>query len=84
MSLPVHVEGYSGWTANERPTGFELDGIYHQIYAVEDQWYSPDAQFFKVRADGKTYLLRYNEHADEWTLQSGSTEMNCLSGRTSS
>src|SRR5262245_10444979 len=71
MSVPVHVDGYSSWKANERPLGFELDGVYRRIYTVEDQWYSPEAQFFKVRADGKTYLLRYDQIQDEWTLQSG-------------
>jgi hypothetical protein len=28
--------------------------------------------YFKVQStEGKTYLLRYDEQADEWTLQSG-------------
>jgi len=65
MPLPIHVDGYSGWRANERPLGFELDGVYRRIYTVEDQWYSPDALYFKVRADGKTYILRYNERENE-------------------
>jgi hypothetical protein len=71
MSVPVHVDGYSGWKANERPQAFELDGVYHRIYAVEDQWHEPEARYFKVRADGKTYMLRHDEREDEWTLQSG-------------
>jgi len=52
MPLPIHV------------VGFELDA-YRRIYTVEDQWYSPDALYFKVRADGKTYILRYNERENE-------------------
>jgi hypothetical protein len=67
----VNVIGYSAWKANERPLGFELDGVYRRVYAVEDQWYDLEGQYFKVRADGKTYLLRYGQHEDEWTLQSG-------------
>jgi hypothetical protein len=39
---------------------------------VLDQWYEPSATYFKVQStEGKTYLLRYDEHSDEWTLQSG-------------
>jgi hypothetical protein len=72
MSVPIHVDAYSGWRANERPRGFQLDDVHYRIYAIEDQWYDPEAaQYFKVRADGKTYLLRYSQHEDEWTLQSG-------------
>src|SRR5262245_9791535 len=66
MSLPIHVDGYSA--LNERPTGFELDGEYYRIYAVEAQWRSPDALFFKVRADGKRVILRYEPERDEWFL----------------
>ena len=37
-----------------------------------DQWYEPSATFFKVQStEGKVYLLRNDEPADEWTLQSG-------------
>ena len=37
-----------------------------------DQWCQPYATYFKVQStEGKTYLLRYDEEADEWTLQSG-------------
>jgi hypothetical protein len=70
MSLPIYVDGYSGYKVNEHPTGFELDGTYYQIYALEAEWNTPDGHFFKVRADGKRLILRYNETNDEWTLQS--------------
>ena len=72
MSLPLYFDAYSGYKANERPRQFELDDTIYGIAAVEDQWYSPEAKFFKVRTtDGKRYILRYDERADEWTLQSG-------------
>lgn len=77
---PIHVDAYSGYKANERPEAFwlderivesELKGIY-EIEAVEDRWYDPGAEYFKVRtADSKRYILRYDERVDEWTLQSG-------------
>ena len=72
MSLPIYVEAYSGYKANERPQQFTLDEEIYEIAAVLDQWYEPSAMYFKVRStEGKTYLLRYDEDVDEWTLQSG-------------
>jgi hypothetical protein len=69
MPVRVHVNGYSDRNPNERPRGFELGGVYIPIYAVEAQWHSHAARFFRVRADGRTYLLRYDERRDEWTLR---------------
>ena len=71
MSLEIYVDAYSGYKANERPRQFTLDEDIFEIEAVEEQWRSPDAAFFKVRTTtGKHYLLRYDETKDQWTLQS--------------
>ena len=72
MALPIHVDEYSGRTANQRPRSFSLDERLYEIAAVLDQWYEPSATYFKVQTgDGKVYLLRYDGQSDEWTLQSG-------------
>jgi hypothetical protein len=72
MSLPIHVDAYSGYKANERPSQFTLDEVVYEIAAVLDQWYEPSATYFKVQStEKKIYLLRYDEEADDWTLQSG-------------
>jgi hypothetical protein len=72
MSLPIYVDAYSGYKANERPHQFVLDEAIYDIAAVLDQWYEPSATYFKVQStEGKTYLLRYDEEADDGTLQSG-------------
>jgi hypothetical protein len=72
MSLPIRVDAYSGCKANERPESFTLDEQLYEIAAVLDQWYEPSATYFKVQStEGKTYLRRYDEQKDEWTLQSG-------------
>src|SRR5215831_18147150 len=72
VSVPIHVDSYSGYKANERPRQFVLDDEIYEIAAVLDQWYEPSAVYFKVKStEGKTYLLRYDEQTDEWTLQSG-------------
>ena len=65
MSLPVYVDAYSGHRANERPRSFELDEKIYEIASVEDRWYEPDAEYFKVRTtDSKTYLLRYEQQGN--------------------
>ena len=72
MSLRIYVGACSGFKANERPSQFVLDEEIYEIAAVLDQWYEPSATYFKVQStEGKTYLLRYDEQSDEWTLQSG-------------
>ena len=55
---------------NEQPQRFELDEELYEIAAIEDQWRSPRGSFFKVRTiEGTIYLLAYNEHANQWTLE---------------
>ena len=59
MPLRVYVDAYSGYRANERPSQFCLDDEVFEIANVEDRWYDPNAEYFKVRTiDGKCYLLR--------------------------
>jgi hypothetical protein len=72
MSLPIYVDAYSGYRANERPRLFHVDEDMFDIESVEDRWFDPNAEYFKVRTtEGKRYLLRYDLTSDEWTLQSG-------------
>ena len=70
MSLPIHVDAYSGYKANERPRQFTRDEVVYEIDAVLDQWYDPSATYFKVQStERKTYLLRYDQREDEWTYR---------------
>ena len=72
MSVPIHVEAYSGYKSNERPRQFRIDKDVIEISKVEDRWYDPNAEYFKViAADGKCFLLRCDSSTGEWTLQSG-------------
>src|SRR5437879_10497715 len=82
MSLPIHVDEYSGHTANQRPRSFTLDEGVYEVAAVLDQWYEPSATYFKVQTtEGKVYLLRYAGQADEWTLhRADSTVTNFYRG----
>jgi len=65
----IHVECYAGYCADQRPERFRLRGRLFQVELVEDQWYSPDATYFRVRADdGNFYVLRHDQGQDAWTL----------------
>ena len=71
MSLRIYVDSYSDYKANE-PLRFALDEETYDIASIEDRWQEPNAEYFQVRTvEDRLYLLRYDEHADEWTLQSG-------------
>lgn len=67
--LSVEVQCYAGHRADQRPLRFTIRGRTFEVRAVEDQWYEPDAIYFRVRADdGNLYILRHDEIRDLWTL----------------
>jgi hypothetical protein len=67
--LSIDVQCYAGYRAAQRPNRFKIRGRTFEIVAVEDQWYDPEAIFFRVRADdGNLYILRHDEIQDSWTL----------------
>ena len=71
--MQVRVESYAGHKAEQRPLRFSLAERCFEVEEVLDQWYSPDAIYFRVRAhDGNFYILRHREHPleDAWTLES--------------
>ena len=51
--MKVRVSAYSGYKANEKPHGFVLDDHPYQVEEILDQWYGPDAIYFKVRANDR-------------------------------
>jgi hypothetical protein len=65
----ILVECYAGYRAEQRPLRFTIRGRVFEVQEVEDQWYAPDALYFRVRADdGNFYVLRHDEAQDGWTL----------------
>ena len=69
MSL-MRVECYAGYRGDQRPLRFTLGAGHYEVREIEDQWYSPDATYFRVRADdGNIYVLRHEEILDQWTLE---------------
>jgi hypothetical protein len=74
MSLPIKVECYAGYKADERPLRFKMGVASTRTYEVKeivDQWYGVGYHCFRVRADDDNfYILRHNEPDDIWTLDS--------------
>jgi hypothetical protein len=74
VSLPLKVECYSGYKADERPvrfTGRGPDARTYEVKEVLDRWYGAGYQCFKVRADdGNLYVLKHHQESDTWTLES--------------
>jgi hypothetical protein len=72
----VHVECYSGYRANEAPRAFVWKGKRYQIVEIRDRWYegglsgkSVKLDYYRVlAADGREYLLRYNDRFDRWAI----------------
>ena len=67
----LNVRCYAGRKADERPVWFKLGNHEYTVEELLDQWYGPEATFFKVRADdGNLYILKHDPASDEWTLES--------------
>jgi len=67
-SVPVEVEAYSGYRADERPVAFVFEGASYRITHIIARWYDPDAEYFRIRtSDGHRFLLRCGR--DGWTLE---------------
>ena len=69
--MSLQVQCYAGQKADERPVRFRLGDHDYMVEEILDQWYGPDDQFFKVRADdGNLYILRHNTTDEGWSLES--------------
>ena len=60
--MKLRVECYSGHKADQRPIKFWLGDAALFIDSIDDQWYGPEALYFRVRADdGNVYVLGHDE-----------------------
>ncbi len=65
----LRVECYAGYKGEQYPQRFYLGGQIFEVIEIEDQWYSPSSQYFKVRAgDGNIYILKHEQDLHSWTL----------------
>jgi len=65
----IKVDCHAGYKGEQYPRRFTLQARVLEVEEVEDQWYSPSSQYFRVRAsDGNVYILRHDEEQDCWSL----------------
>ena len=68
--MSVRVESYSGYSAEETPRRFEVDGEMVEVVEVVERWRTPLELGYRVRAsDGRSYVLRNRNLGDgksEW------------------
>lgn len=74
--IPVGVETYSGYKADEYPTCFYLDNERYEISEIVDRWYQGDrdpavpvSDYFRVETSrGETCILKHDLAAGAWFL----------------
>jgi hypothetical protein len=67
--LKVRVECYSGYRADESPRRFTLGKNKIEVLEIMDRWLAPDHRYFKIKgSDDCVYILRHDEHTDQWEL----------------
>ncbi len=69
VRIPLRVECYAGYRADERPEAFWLHGRRIAVREVLDRWLGEDHAYFKVTGeDGIRYILRRDDRHDGWEL----------------
>jgi len=67
--MPIRVESYAGYRAEQEPLAFWLGERKIAVRAIVDRWHAPAQRWFKVQADdGHAYVLRHDESSGEWEL----------------
>lgn len=74
--IPVKVECYSGYKADEYPKYFKWDGVKFEILEIMDRWYEAynkplnyEVHYFKVKTNlSGSYMLQHVLPSDEWFL----------------
>ncbi len=67
--IPIQVECYAGYTADERPVAFSLRERRIQVRSLVDRWRGEDHAYFKlVGDDGALYIIRQDRTLDRWEL----------------
>ncbi|HSB70574.1 MAG TPA: hypothetical protein VLH58_01330 [Candidatus Methylomirabilis sp.] len=67
--IPLVVECYAGYTADERPVAIRLGGRPVAVREIMDRWYGEDHAYFKfVGDDGAVYIIRQDRSSDRWEL----------------
>jgi len=67
--IPLRVECYAGYRADERPVAFWLGERRVVVRDILDRWVGEDHAYFKLDGDdGARYILRRDDRRDAWEL----------------
>jgi hypothetical protein len=67
--MPINVECYAGYCAEQEPIAFRLGDRRVEVRAIVDRWYAPTQRWFKVDSDdGNAYVLRHDQMTDKWEI----------------
>ncbi len=67
--IPLAVEAYSGYRADERPVAIRLGGRRIAVREILDRWHGEDHAYFKLAGeDGTVYIIRQHRSSDTWEL----------------
>ncbi len=67
--IPLRVECYSGYAADERPVAFQMGERRIPVAEVVDRWQGEDHAYFKlIGEDGMQYVIRQDRTSDSWEL----------------
>lgn len=67
--IPLIVETYSGYKADERPVAFRLGERRIAAREILDRWEGEDHAYFKLTdEDGTVYIIRQDRSSDSWEL----------------
>ena len=69
VPIPLRVECYAGYRADERPQAFWLRERRIAVREILDRWVGEDHAYFKVTGEDRVrYILRRDDHHDGWEL----------------
>ncbi len=67
--IPIQVECYAGYTADERPVALSLRERRIVVCDTLDRWLGEDHAYFKLAGDdGAVYIIRQDRTLDTWEL----------------
>ncbi len=67
--IPICVECYAGYTADERPLAFRLGERRIMVRELLDRWLGEDHAYFKLAGDdGARYIIRQDRTTDTWEV----------------
>ncbi len=69
IRIPIQVECYAGYTADERPVAFSLRERRIVVRDLLDRWLGEDHSYFKLAGDdGALYIIRQDRTLGGWEL----------------